>query len=322
MIIAAIDVGTNTALLLIAEVGGGGFTPLYTEERFVRLGEGVDATRRVGEAARSRLREALLAYRERARAYGAAEIVVAATSASRDAENKAELAAYVRQETGLSYEILSGEEEARWTFAGALSAFPPAGRCTLIDVGGGSTEVVVGEADGEIRSRQSLNIGSVRLAERFFGAQPPAPADVARAEAFILRVLREAGVRLDPALPCVGAAGTLVSLALVDGGAASWAALPEAAVLPAASVHAWRERLLAASYDEVLALNPPVLRGRADVFPAGVLILDVLLQHFGLPGCRVSPRGLRHGLVLRRMAQDDASPGAATGRQVAGTAGG
>lgn len=311
MRIATIDVGTNTALLLIAEVGPGGMHPLHQAQRFVRLGEGVDAEGRIGAAALARLRAALLDYRALMETWQVEAVVVGATSASRDAENRDAVVDFVYRETGLPYEILSGEEEAAWTFAGAVSAFDDVtGPCAVLDIGGGSTELIVGAgAPGHFSAealhfRQSLNVGAVRLTERFFSAQPPAPEEVAAAEAFTRDLLARWRAPLDAAVPFIAAAGTATSLALVHGGAATWEALPPGADrLTAAQVAAWRARLLRLTVEEVLALNPPVMTGRADVFPAGILILDCYLRHLGVPRCRVSPRGLRHGLALRFMAR-------------------
>jgi exopolyphosphatase/guanosine-5'-triphosphate,3'-diphosphate pyrophosphatase len=279
---------------------------LYEVKRIVRVGEGVDATGRVGEAAMRRLCDALLEYQRLAQAYGATRIIVGATSASRDADNQAELIAYVRRETGLHYEILSGEAEAKWTFRGAISVLTDLeGTCAVLDIGGGSTEIVVGDTAGELTYHRSLNIGALRLTERFFSALPPGRAEVERAEALIARLLDEADCPLHDAWPLIGAAETTGALALVRAGVASWDALDAPTVaLTADEVHSWRSRLLRATADEVLALNPAVLKDRADVFPASVLILDTVMQRFGLPVCRVSPRGLRHGLALRFAAQN------------------
>jgi len=305
MRIATIDVGTNTALLLVAEVGDdGAMVPVFEAHRFVRLGEGVDATRRVGAPAMQRLREALLAYRETARAYGAVEIVVGATSASRDAQNRDELVDFVRRETGLRYEILSGPEEALWSFRGALSGIDaPEGPCAVIDIGGGSTEIVIGETAGNLRACHSLDVGSVRLTERFFTAQPPDASEVDRAEAFIRHLLTEAALPFDAAIPLISAAETPLLVALVDRGKASWKALGTAPVaLDAGTVHRWRRRLLTMTYEDVLRLDADLMEGRADVFPAAVLLFDAVLRHFGLAKCRVSPHSLRHGLALRFIA--------------------
>lgn len=304
MRIATIDVGTNTAKLFVAEASGATLRPLATDERYVRLGEGVDATGRVGEKALERLRAALHAFQGVAAEHGAEVVALTGTSAARDAENREAVVAFVRRETGLTFEIITGEEEAMWSFAGAVSAFEDlTSRCVALDIGGGSTEVIVGRADGTVARRRSFDVGTVRLTERYFSAQPPAPEEVAAAAAFAQEVLAEAEV---PAgAPLIGAAGTVTALArghLGDESAAS--GLPLA--LSAAEVHHWRTRLLGLTKDEVTALHPAAMAVRADVFPAGVLILDVFMRQHGFDACHVSPRGLRHGLALRWMARQTA----------------
>lgn len=302
MRIAAIDVGTNTGMLLIAEVAEDGtLEPLHEARRYIRLGEGVDATRRVTGAAMQRLRTVLLEYQAMAAAYGVEDVVVGATSASRDAENRDELIDFVYKETGLHYEVLSGPDEATWSFRGALSALHDLeGPCAVIDIGGGSTEIVVGTAAGTITSQHSLDVGSVRLMERFFPDQPPQPSDVAKAEAFILRALEEAAIPIRESVPLISAAETPLIVALVDRGVSSWEELAAPRVtLETHTVHGWRTRLLTMSRDEVLALNPHLMEGRDDVFPAAVLLFDTVLTYFNLSTCRISPRSLRHGLALR-----------------------
>jgi exopolyphosphatase / guanosine-5'-triphosphate,3'-diphosphate pyrophosphatase len=293
--IATVDVGTNTILLLVTEVGPGHrLVPLYEEERFVRLGEGVDASRRLAPAAMDRVLAALHDYRALAAEHGAEIVSVGATSASRDAANRGDLIDRVRRETGLVYEVISGEEEARWAFRGACSAFPDLEAACVIDVGGGSTELVAGRAEGDPEQRVSLDVGAVRLTERHFSALPP-PAEAVRwAEATVDYLL--APVSLDPALPLIGAAGTVTALAHVVN--------PEdpTRALPAGLVREWRDRLLAMTAEEVRALDPPVLAQRADVFAAGVLVIDAVMRRFGFETLLPSPRGLRHGLALRWLA--------------------
>lgn len=301
MRLATIDVGTNTALLLIADVSArGGMRPVHEAERFVRLGEGVDASGRIGKAALERLGRVLLAYRETAERYRVTKVVVAGTSASRDARNGDALVEFVRRETGLDYEILSGEAEARWSFAGTVSDFPDLeGPCAVLDIGGGSTELVVGIPGGPPSFVHSFDVGSVRLAERYFDAQAPAPEAVVRAEAFVRQAL-DAGppVPLHTGIPLVGTAGTPHCLAAVCGWSRE-AIRAGRASLDAGTVRSWRHRLLDLDYDAVMALAPDVMAGRADVFPAAVLILDLVLRRFEVPNCRVGVRGLRHGLALR-----------------------
>lgn len=312
MRIAAIDVGTNTAELLVADVEHGVLSSICEEERVIRLGAGVDASGRVSREALDRLKEALLDLRRVAEAHGAEPIIVGATSASRDAENKQAVVDFVRKEIGLAYEILTGEEEATWTFVAACAVEDElSGRCAVLDIGGGSTEIIIGRGDARgpeaIAMRRSLNIGTVRLTERFFDEQPPDADAVVRAEAFIDAAIDDADCPIDEGMPVIGNSGTTVTLALVAAGPASaWDELDaRQRLLSSEAIHAWRRRLLDASFDEVMALHPTTMSGRADVFPIGVLILERILQRYGMGALHVSPYQLRHGLIFRFLARHE-----------------
>lgn len=305
MRIAAIDVGTNTAKLVVATWDGQALRTLAQKSRYVRLGEGVDSSGRINAAALQRLGDTLAEYKRTAEEAGADQVTVCGTSASRDAQNKAELVDYVRKATGLAYEIISGEEEALWSFAGTCSALADLdGPCAVVDIGGGSTEIVIGEPRRgrapDVRFRRSLQLGTVRMAERYFSGQPPSAAEAEAATTEACRLIAQAAAEAPPAapggpLPLLGGSGTVTVLACLSGAAR----LPVA--LPRALVRRWRQKLLAMTYDEVLALHPRLMRPRADVFPAGVLILDALMDGFGFGACRVSPHALRHGLALRAL---------------------
>jgi len=301
MRIATIDVGTNTALLLIAERDRSGeLCFLHEERRFVRLGAGVDAARRIRPESMMRLRSALIAYQEIAEAWSARTIVLCGTSASRDAENQDELIEFVRSETGLHFEILSGEDEAAWSFAGAVSAFSDFTQsCTVFDIGGGSTEICVGIPGMPLSYRMSLNVGTVRLVERCFTSQPPVPAEALLARRIVDASLDSAEIPCDPERPLVGAAGTSVVLAMLHYHVHAPSQLGNEAFLSLEEVSYWQKHLMAANMAEVMALNPTLMHGRADVLPIGVLIFECLMRRLGVTQCRISPRGLRHGLVLR-----------------------
>jgi exopolyphosphatase/guanosine-5'-triphosphate,3'-diphosphate pyrophosphatase len=309
MRIATIDIGTNTAQLLVAEVSGGEVERLHVAERFVRLGEGVDASGRIGDAALQRLRSALLDHKQAAEAYGVDTFVVGATSASRDAANRDDVIRFVREETGLPYEILSGEEEATWSFAAATAPFDDLTGATLVvDVGGGSTELVAGtdpsghapHAEDAITARISLDIGCIRLTERCFTDQPPPERDVEDARDAIRSALDHAPL-MDGTPALIGTAGTASALALVDAGPDSSADPLHGAprTLSAERVRHWRDETLRRSVDEILALHPRAMAHRAPVFPVGVLILDAVVEHTGADALHVSPYELRHGLLLR-----------------------
>ncbi len=290
--IATIDVGTNTALLLIADVGDGRLEIVREVDRYVRLGQGVDANRRLAPEAVARVVAALADFKAVADDLGAETVVIGATSASRDAGNLDELMEQVRA-LGLDYRVISGKEEALWTFRAACSAYPDLGTVCVVDIGGGSTEVVVGRADAEEPRRVSVDIGSVRLTERCFPDLPPSPEAIEAAEAMASDAF--ARLSVDPALPLLGSSGTVRVL-----GALAQPGEPTAPV-SAETVRVWRDKLLGLSAAEVLALNPDLLSGRADVYAAGVLILDAFMQRFGFEAIHPSPRGLRHGLALRWM---------------------
>lgn len=297
MRIATIDVGTNTALLLIVEADGDQLTMLHKARRYVRLGEGVDATGLISKAALVRLRETLVAYQASAAEWEAAIVYLGGTSASRDAANGDELIAYVKCETGLDYTIISGEEEARLTYEGATRVLPgPAQPSVVIDVGGGSTEVIFGDATGQITYQVSLNIGSVRLTERFFSQQPPVPREREHATAFVQRAI--ANIPSVDGHRVIGASGTARVLAYV----ATEAAEP-ASRLALETVHNWSDRLLTMTQEQVFELAPEIMEGRSDVFPAGVLVLRSVLDQLGATEVQVSAGGVKYGMAwayLRR----------------------
>ncbi|MFB6272641.1 MAG: exopolyphosphatase [Salinibacter sp.] len=316
MRLATIDVGTNTAQLLVAECDGTDLRRLHAAERFVRLGEGVDAQGRVGEAARNRLLDTLREHVRAARGYDVEAIEVAGTSALRDAANREAVRSSVREQLGLSIETLSGAEEAAWSFAAACAAFDDlTGACFVVDVGGGSTELVAGtnpsshhpSSPDAITDRVSLDVGCVRLTERCFASQPPSPDAVDTAKRLIDEALRAHTLDVGPSPTLIGTAGTATALALVHAGPDStWNALHGGSFsLTRAEVHRWRERVLKRSVDEILALHPDAMEGRADVFPVGVMLLDRIMARYDQDTLHVSPYELRHGLALRALAHQN-----------------
>lgn len=290
--VCAIDVGTNTVVSLVADVGPGGTLDVLADEtRFARLGQGVDATGRLAPEAMDRVVDRLAGAAETARRLGAVHVGIAATSASRDAANVGDLVARVRRELGLDYRVISGEEEAALSFRGALAALPGVPEATVCDIGGGSTEIVSGRAGKPPRTRTSLDVGSVRLTERYFSERPPSPSAVDAADGAVRQALQAvpAGAAVAPLVMT----GSVAQIFARLSGAAD-----EAPSVSAASVAAWRRRLLALAPDEALALAPDVLAGREDVIAAAVLLLDVVMDELGAGEYVATPGGLRYGLAL------------------------
>lgn len=304
MRVASIDVGTNTALLLVADVESGRIkTIVQEEERFVRLGEGVDSRRRIGPAAIERLRRVLEAYAILIKDAFAEQTVIGGTSASRDATNIDEIDEMVRSQLGVPYRVLSGEEEAACTFEGSLSMLPDLnGSCAVVDVGGGSTEIVVGRIEEGVASpetRISTDLGGVRITERFFRTEPPSGAAITDARAHVDQVLNEANLPVNGSLTLVASSGTARSLAMLIAGVSTWDDVDgDSLDITFDDVRSWARRLLSMNTHDVLSLDPRLLGGRADIFPAGVMILEHVMARIGTESCVVSRGGLKEGLAL------------------------
>lgn len=311
MRIATIDVGTNTALLLIAGWKDGALDVIHSASGFVRLGEGLDASGAVSEAAMVRLRNVLTSHMAHVASFGVDHVIVTGTSASRDATNADELTALVQDITGAEYAILSGDLEAEVTFEGAVAGWSGAetyeGPVTVIDVGGGSTELVEGLWDGRTAvpgRRVSLNMGSVRVTERFLIGQPASEEGWNSAVAF-MDTLLEAGVReYNRGVPMLGASGTAILLGLLQARRANPAA-SEPVSIPVSDLEWWDRRVAGMSEAEVLALEPKRMVGRSDVFPAGVRVLLQAMRALSSPVLHVSRFGVRHGVAIRYLRELD-----------------
>ena len=312
MRVAAIDLGTNTTRLLVADVQDGRVDEVEARSEITRLGEGVDTRRRLLPLPIARTRNVLTEYRRRLESLGAERALAVATSAVRDAENGEAFLGEVEWSYGFSTRLVNGAEEAELTFRGVTSDVGLEQKTLVLDVGGGSTELVVAGPNG-IESRRSLDIGSVRLTERFFHRDPPAPADLAACSAHVDRTLPEE-LEVDDA---IGVAGTVTSLAAID---------LELDQYDRETVHGHRlTRQTVASQVDRLAAMPLAERmevaglhpDRAPVIVAGAIIVRETLARLGLDGLTVSERDILHGIALEaeqlpEPVEGDAPPGAYT----------
>lgn len=298
---AAIDVGTNTVLLLVAERAEGGFRPVVERADITRLGRGVDRTRRLDPNAVRETVEVLARYAAEARALGAGAIACVATSAARDALNGDDFFRAAREATGLAPEVVSGEEEARLVWVSAWRDFGGAGALSVLDVGGGSTEFTWGEGP-QPRGRVSLQVGAVRLTERVVETDPVGEASLMRLRAAARQALSPLGglgASPRPAL-LVAVAGTVTTLAAVRQ------ALPRydpvrvhGSSLSLAALEDLYERMGALTVAERARL-PGMEPKRADVILAGCAILCEALPLLGFDRLTVSDRGVRWGLLHDR----------------------
>lgn len=299
MTIAAIDVGTNTVLLLLARVEPDGtIVPLLHQQRFPRLGQGIDASRRIAPEAMTRVVGVLQEYRTLLAPHRPDRVVVCGTSAVRDALNRNELITRIREETGLTLDVLSGSDEAYWTYRGALSGLRDIERITVVDIGGGSTEITTGDRV-TIEGTLSLQIGSVRLKERFLHHDPPAPSELEAAISHVEDALAPSGNTLYAGSTLVGVAGTATSLAVLAQGAPKFDVRAVSGYRLPYHVVEHLFRTLGSMPSTMIRALSSAMEGRADVITAGALILREVMAHLGFDEVVVSERGVRYGLLLR-----------------------
>ncbi|MCU0654971.1 MAG: Ppx/GppA family phosphatase [Polyangiaceae bacterium] len=306
MRVASVDIGTNSVLLLVAERGPGGEARAVLERATItRLGEGVDATGELSAQARERTLRCLESYAREAREAGVEVLHAVGTSAMRDARGGAAFAAQAEALLGAAPRVISGQEEARLTFRGALSGLATEGPVLVFDVGGGSTELIVGQQgpSGLLLDRAvSLDVGSVRLTERYLRGDPPTRPELEALEAEVARQLD--GFPVGPGVTPVGVAGTVTTLAAVARGVVPYdAGRIHGLTLDATEVEALARRL--ASLPVAVRRGLPGLEPkRADVIAAGALLVAAIVKRVGAPGLVVSDRGVRWGLALELLDRD------------------
>jgi len=308
MRVAAIDLGTNTTRLLVADVNAERVEEISRRTAITRLGEGVDGRRRLLPLPIARVRNVLADYRRELESLGAERTLAAATSAVRDAENGGAFLGELEWSYGFTTRLLSGEEEADLTLRGVGEAGHDA---LVVDIGGGSTELI------GAGTRISTELGSVRLTERFLLSDPPTEGELDALGAATRSVLAEQVPEELTARRAIGVAGTITSLAALDLGLVEYDRdRVHGHRLGDAAVEAQLERLAALPLAErrrVPGLEPE----RAPVIVAGAVVLREVLRHFGLSSIEASERDILHGIALEAAAlpvpvEGDAPPGAYT----------
>ena len=301
--VAAIDCGTNSIRLLIAEPDrSGGLSDLERRLEIVRLGQGVDAT---GEFHPDALRRTFAAVDDYAELIKKAEVPVekvhfVATSAARDAKNRDSFFLGIEERLGVQPDVISGETEARLSFMGALSRVTPDGEPVLVmDIGGGSTELITGSAAGEFRSAISLDIGSVRVTERFLKQNPVADDDLERATTYVDELLAGSGVDFDSIGTWIGVAGTATTLAGVYLELEQYdRERVHGARIPVPAIAELLNRLAGLTVEEIRAL-PSMHPGRADVITGGALVETRVAKRLHVGELIVSESDILDGIALQ-----------------------
>jgi exopolyphosphatase / guanosine-5'-triphosphate,3'-diphosphate pyrophosphatase len=307
MPIAVIDIGTNSTRLLIGRVEDGAVEQLERRSTVTRLGQGVDSSGRLADEAMQRVHDVLAEYKEAIDSCGAEDVVVLATSAVRDSDTGDDFRAAVKERYGFDLRTLSGDEEARLTFLGATSARDDRDEPTLvIDIGGGSTELVIGRpGGGEPDFHVSTQAGSVRQTERHLHDDPPTTEQLDALREDVRAIVEEgapAGVRRDVKRG-IAVAGTATQLARVDLRGAGGDSV-HGHMLELGSVRAMLDRLASVPLEErrdTPGLDPK----RAPTIVAGAAILVEVLSAFGLDGVEASETDILHGAALMASRADN-----------------
>jgi len=300
--LATIDLGSNTVRLLIADVAAGRWHVVEADPRVTRLGEGLAASGRLGEAPAARTSAVVTEYVARARRRGAERVAIVATSAVREAANGGEFAAALGRAAGETITVISGEREAALTLAGVLAglANPAEGESIVFDIGGGSTEYILARGDAAAAA-VSLRLGVVDLTER----HPfPERVEPARFRALLEEVARRLAAGIPEAIRTarvarlVGTAGTATTLAALDLGLAAYdPARVQGHILTRRAIQAQLDRLAALTVVERAAL-PCLEPGRADLIVPGTAIVLATLDLVGIDRMVVSDWGLREGILI------------------------
>ncbi|HLK02771.1 MAG TPA: Ppx/GppA phosphatase family protein [Streptosporangiaceae bacterium] len=302
--VAAVDCGTNSLRMLIADVPErpvGAIADVVRRMEIIRLGEGVDATGRLAPHALDRMEGVLREYAKQISESGAVAVRMVATSATRDAQNAADFVRRVVEVLGIEPEVLSGDAEARLSFTGATAelATVTTGPCLVADIGGGSTELVLGLPGGEPSCAISVNVGCVRMTERHLRDDPPTAAQIAAATADIDAALAQAAtvVPAEQARTLVGLAGSVTTVAAIALGLNDYdPAVLHHARIPAADVHEVTSGLLAQTHAQRAALGV-MHPGRVDVIGGGALVLDRIVRRFGFAEVLVSEHDILDGIA-------------------------
>ena len=302
--VAAVDLGTNSTRLLVADVDGGELTEISRRLTITRLGEGVDERRRLLPVPIARVRNCLADYRRELESLGAERTLCIATSSVRDADNGEAFLGEIEWSYGFTTRLLSGEEEAALMLRGVTSGRAGLDEALVVDIGGGSTELVLASG-GEVACATSLDVGCVRLTERYLSSDPPSRPELAAASAYVRSLLPPL-----EASSAIGVAGTVTTLATLDLGDAEYD--PERTHghrLALASVEEQLERLAAMTTDERVALG--IEPGRASVIVAGIVVVREVMTLYGLDEIEVSERDVLHGAAFAALELPEPEEGAA-----------
>lgn len=301
---AAIDIGTNTVLLLVAEFDDGRLNVIEEKQRAPRLGKGVDRNKNLSNDAMERVISVLLDYKKHLEEHysDVEDVSVTATSAVRDANNRKDFLDQIKRDTGFSVEVLSGLEEAEYTYKGSLSVLARewlAESNVILDIGGGSTEIAIGKGT-TLSDRHSFDMGCVRFTERYLQSEPVTEREIQECRQAIEKELENHPFSIDEkSTRLIGVAGTVTSLAYIDLDLKKYEAQKiNGFKITIEKLKNYIRKFSDIRTEDLIEKYPEVMKGRADIFLAGLLILEGFMGYYSYGNCIVSTGGVRHGAIL------------------------
>lgn len=288
--LAIVDIGTNTCLLLIAEKQNDRVIKLYDHQEIPRLGEGVDKSRNISEESLSRLLKVLKKYQQISFEYNAENIIACATSAMRDANNRDEIINFIKDKIGLEIEIITGSDEAKFSYEGAVFDFQK-NNYVVLDIGGGSTEFCYKENESVFS--KSIDIGSVRLKEKF-----PSKNDYIKCSNFIKSQLKNFDKKIFLNKKLIGVAGTITTLSTIKNKLNKFKEDKiHKDTITFEDVSKIYGQLSVMESEDILSIGE-FMKGRNDIIIYGVMILKEIMDFLGFKEITVSTKGLRYGIFL------------------------
>jgi exopolyphosphatase/guanosine-5'-triphosphate,3'-diphosphate pyrophosphatase len=304
MIVASIDIGTNTVILLIAEVQGNKIIPLYNEQLIPRIGKGLSPGKSIAPEKKNELMGILAEYKKKIDKFNCKRIIAAATNAFRIAANGNQIAKEIKERLNIDIKIVSGEEEAMLSFLGAVSGFALQKNVVVIDIGGGSSELIFGKGN-EIFFKKSFPVGVVSSSEEFFMHDPPLQKEVDRLEAQLKKTF--SNVLKENFIPeiAIAIAGTPTTLACIRKGLSEFnEEAIEGSFLTSDDLGKLIKGISRLKKDEILSVYKSVVKGREDVLLAGSIILFKIMNLLKLSKVIVSTKGIRYGAILQYLIKD------------------
>jgi exopolyphosphatase/guanosine-5'-triphosphate,3'-diphosphate pyrophosphatase len=299
MIIASIDIGTNTVLLLIAEVelNSGKITPLRSEHRMPRIGQG---TKKSGVISLERLKllnDVLIEYDEIIKSFKCEQVIVSGTNAFRIADNTSKIVTTIKNEFGYNLNVISGEQEAEYAYLGAISGLEEITTSAVIDIGGSSTEIIVGE-DDKIISKRSLQLGSVSATEQFLTHSPPLKPEIDNLKLEAQKSFSDIDSKEIPK-QVIAIAGTATTLACMNLGLKVFDENKVSnSILTISNMEKIIAELVNLTHPDIIHRYGSIMVGREDIIFAGAYILFQFMETFNIQNIQVSTRGIRYGAIV------------------------